>query len=294
LLTGLLAIAYLLSGAQRRSELAARGFTQPRDRWRELIRAADGRLQRTGAGRALAGALTSAGLELSPLAFLGLCAGAAVGGYLAAGMMLSGLSSALVGAACAGGCWVWVGRLRDKRREVLIGQLPEVARLISNGASAGLSLAGAIQLASGELDDPAGEEMRRVVQEMRVGRSPEEALEGLAERVRSREVGVLMTTLAIQQRVGGDVVRALQGIAETLDARKDLIREVRTILSGSVYTGYMVAGIGVATLLLLDLMSPGLLEKMLREPIGIAAVVIGGALYAVGFLMIRRATRIET
>ena len=59
-----------------------------------------------------------------------------------------------------------------------------------------------------------------------------------------------MTTIIIQQRAGGDTVRALQELGATLEARKDLIREIRTLLSGSVFTSYVVAGIGVATIVL--------------------------------------------
>ena len=72
------------------------------------------------------------------------------------------------------------------------------------------------------------------------------ALERLRERLPSREVAVLMTTIVIQQRAGGDTVRALQELGATLDARKDLLREVTTLMSGSVFTSYVVAGIGVA------------------------------------------------
>ena len=45
-----------------------------------------------------------------------------------------------------------------------------------------------------------------------------------------------MTTLVIQQRAGGDTVRALNELGHTLEARKDLLREIRTLLSGSVFT----------------------------------------------------------
>ena len=83
-------------------------------------------------------------------------------------------------------------------------------------------------MAAKELDDPAASEMASVVQEMRLGQPLDRALERLQERLPSREVAVLMTTIVIQQRAGGDTVRALQELGGTLEARKDLIREIRT------------------------------------------------------------------
>ena len=41
-------------------------------------------------------------------------------------------------------------------------------------------------------------------------------------------------------------MRALSELAATLDARKDLRREVTTLLSGVVFTSYVVAGVGGA------------------------------------------------
>ena len=67
-----------------------------------------------------------------------------------------------------------------KRRDAFIDQLPDLARVLSNGASAGLSLAGAIQLAARELHEPAAGEMRAVVEEMRVGQPVDARARGAA------------------------------------------------------------------------------------------------------------------
>ena len=105
----------------------------------------------------------------------------------------------------------FIERRRGNRRDLFVGQLPEIARMLSNGTAAGLSMPQAVRMASRELADPAGAELRRVVEEMQVGRPVEDALEALRERLPSREVAVLMSTVAIQQRAGGDTVRALGG-----------------------------------------------------------------------------------
>ena len=129
--------------------------------------------------------------------------------------------------------------------------------MLANGAAAGLSIPQALAMASRELADPGGAELRRVVDELRLGQSLEDALASLRDRLPSREVAVLMTTIVIQQRAGGDTVRALSELAATLEARKDLRREITTLLSGVVFTSYVVAGIGAATILLLNVDAAG-------------------------------------
>jgi tight adherence protein B len=136
--------------------------------------------------------------------------------------------------------------------------------------------------------------VRVVLEQMRIGQSLELALERLRDRVPSRELGVLVGTLVIQQRSGGDVVSALQGLSETLEQRKDLMREVRTLMAGPVFTAYVVAFMGVGTVFLLNAISPGVIDRMLASAAGIAVFVVAGILYTIGLLLVRRVTQVET
>jgi tight adherence protein B len=97
----------------------------------------------------------------------------------------------------------------------------------------------------------------------------------------------------IQQRAGGDTVRALSELAGTLEARKDLRREVTTLLSGVVFTSYVVAGIGAGTILLLNFMSPGVTKAMTGSAIGIAGVIVTATLWTLAFVLIRQTTKID-
>jgi tight adherence protein B len=187
----------------------------------------------------------------------------------------------------------WGERRSRRRRDEFIGQLPDLARMLANGASAGLSMPGAFRLAAREMPDPAGEEMRLLVEQIGVGQPLDAALEALRDRVPSREVSVLLSTLIIQQRAGGDTVRALSELGTTLETRKDLQREIRTLLSGAVFNSYVVAALGTGTLLMVDAIQPGLLRKMASTPLGIAALTIAGILWTGGFLAVRRITQVE-
>ena len=193
----------------------------------------------------------------------------------------------------AGIARVLVERKRGQRRDEFINQLPDVARVLSNGTSAGLSMAGAMELAARELAQPAATEMEVVVQETRLGMPLESSLERLRDRLPSREVAVLMTTLIIQQRAGGDTVRALSELGQTLEARKDLLREIRTMLSGAVFTSYLVAMMGAGTLVLVNLISPGIMTELTTTLPGILALSLAVILYVVAFVIIRGITKVE-
>jgi tight adherence protein B len=300
LLIGVLAIALLgialyVSGAARRAELASRGGPEEEERgFRRLIAALDVRVRRTARGRRLASWLSSGAVRFSPAEFvLGtMLLGLVI--YLAGTLFLPRWMALLIGVGGAiGAARGWVEKRRGQRNDLFVGQLPDLARLLANGASAGLSLPAAIQLAARELDDPAATELRTVIEELRVGQPVDDALDAMRQRLPSRELGVLMTTLVIQQRAGGDTVRALNELGQTLEARKDLMREIKTLLAGSVFTSYIVVGIGVATIIGLNLLSPGVMREMATSATGLVALAFTAALWTVAFVLIRRATKVE-
>jgi tight adherence protein B len=291
-LIGLYGVWLLASGSARRSLLVERGGIELRRR-RGLAEAVDARLYRTQRGADLAGKLRSAGTELTPSRFLGAVTAGMLGAFVIVSLLFPLLIAVVAAALVAWGASTWLGRRLARRKEEFINQLPEVARLLSNGASAGLSMPAAIELAVREIEVPAREELQTVLDEVGLGRSLDESLASLSRRLPSREIGVLMSTLVIQQRTGGDVVRALQDLSTTLDLRRETLREVRTLMAGAVFTSYIVPVLGVGALLLLNTINPKTVPRMTGSPIGISALVVAAVLYTLGSMAIRRTTRIE-
>jgi tight adherence protein B len=291
----LLGIWYAHQGWEQRAETLRRSRLERGDPVSRRLQArVDALLRRTAAGRALEARLAAAGIEIGVTDFLLLTVAAAVLAYVLGNLLAGRVIGLLALAGALFGAARYVAFRRARRRDQFVAQLPELARVMSNAAAAGLALPRSIEIAANELDHPATDIMRRVVDELRLGQSVERALENLEGRLPSREVSVLVSTLVIQQRAGGDTVQALRDMSQTLEARKDLRREVRTVMAGPIATGWIVAALGIATLVLINLIDPGSLEAMTQSPIGIAALAVGSVLYAIGFLLVRRITRIET
>ena len=143
------------------------------------------------------------------------------------------------------------------------------------------------------MPDPAGEELRRVAQEINLGLTTDQAIGELSKRLPSREVDVLMRTIIIQSRSGGALSEALTGISQTLEDRKELRREVGTVILGASVAGYAVMGIGVGAVVLLNLLKPGALDSMAGSIAGQIVMGISATLYIAGALLMRLVSRIE-
>ena len=187
----------------------------------------------------------------------------------------------------------WLRRSRERRRERFVQQIPELARVLSNGANAGLSITTAWVVAEGEMAEPAKTEIQRLNAAVRFGTSLEDAMLQMNDRLPAREVRVLMSTLVVSARSGGSLIKALRDISLTLDDRKEVRREVRTVLAQSRATGALVTVMGVGILLALNAIQPGTVERMTQTLVGQIALVVSIGLFLIGHVTVQRMTRID-
>jgi tight adherence protein B len=295
LIVALVGLADVVLGAARGATLRQRTAGDAPDPLAVRIgRAIAAAFNRTRFGRRLQNQLHAGAIDLEPLAFVGLAllAGLVIG--LLVSLKFGTVLSVLAGLIAVRGVWFWLERKVEQRKDRFVAQLPEMARVLSNAASAGLSIVGALEIATQELDEPASAELGVALEEVRIGQSFDRAFEHLAERMPSRELGVLVSTLVIQHRSGGDLVNALSEMASTLEARKDTLREVKTIMSGAVASAYIVAAMGIGIVFLFDTIRPGAIDKLTHSPIGLIVLLLAAVLYSLGIMAIRRITRVET
>lgn len=253
----------------------------------------DRRLRKTNLGRRIELKLAATGLEITPGEFLVYSLVAMAGLWMVASSLLASFFGPVAALAGLWGTNAFLNWQRTKRTDRFINQLPELSRILANATQAGLALRTALAMAADELEDPAGEELARVARRLSVGESLDEALSELTERLPSRELVVLVTTLVLSNRAGGTVVSSLRNLTETLEERKETRREVKTQLSQVTVTAYAVPGFGFGAMLLMNAVMPGALDRMTGALIGQAAVVVSLILYAIGFIVIRRLSRID-
>lgn len=280
------------AGQSRAVELRASG-ARVESRLLRLRRRLESRLRRTHVGTRLSQRIAGAGLQVLTVdALLGVSSVALLLAVVSRSFM-GNIGALLLAGSVFYVADRWLDRRVRMRVEAFVAQLPDVARVLSNAASAGLALRTSVTLAAGELDAPAGEELRSVAESMSLGQSLERALGAMQQRLPSRELTVLVQTLVIQSRAGGALVTALQNIANTLEQRKDLRREVRTVVSGAVFGGYVVTALGIGSIFVMNFLSPGALDALAGTAVGRIVLVVAGLFFTAGYILINRLTRVD-
>jgi tight adherence protein B len=253
----------------------------------------DRRIRKTRFGKKVEQRLAATGLDLTPGEFTVYMIGLIAGLWLVAQSVFASFFGPIAGLIGIWMAFAFLNWQRQKRIEKFINQLPELSRILANATQAGLALRTALSMAADELEDPAGEELSRVADRLAVGHSVDDALGELADRLPSRELVVLVTTLVLANRAGGTVVGSLRNLTQTLEERKETRREVRTQLSQVNMTAFAVPAMGLGALLLMDKVMPGALDTMTSSGLGQTAVIIAFGLYALGFVVIRRMSKID-
>ncbi|WP_046471418.1 type II secretion system F family protein [Allosalinactinospora lopnorensis] len=293
---GLAALGFrdYVEGAFQRRQLASRSaLAEVERRANSPMARFDAMLRRTELGKRIEQRLVTAGVRIKVSVFVLMMAGAGIIAVVFIWRALAPVLGILAAVGVVAGFFGYLKRQEERRKEAFTAQLPELARVLSNATSAGLALPTAIDMAADELDDPAGTELRTAARSMQLGQSFEAAIAELRDRMPSREIGVLISTLLVSSRSGGALVTALRSISQTLESRKETRREMTTILGETTATSWALLFMGVGSLFMLNFMQPGTVQTMTESAWGMLVLGIGLSLFAIGFFAVRRMTKID-
>lgn len=189
--------------------------------------------------------------------------------------------------------FVFVQRRITKRLNNFQRQLADCLSLVANSLRAGFSFLQTMEIISREMEPPMSTEFERVMRDTSLGKSLDEALHDMDERVGSADFSLVVTAVLIQQQVGGNLATILDTIRSTITERIRIRREVNTLTAQGKMSGIVLACIPVALALFFYITSPEYLTPLLTTDIGKVAVIGTVFLVIVGFIIIRKIVDIK-
>lgn len=188
-----------------------------------------------------------------------------------------------------------VSRKRATRLRDFNNQLADTITLLANSLRSGYSLLQAMELVSREARPPMATEFERVVREVGLGLSPEEALANLVRRIQSDDLELMVTAINVQREVGGNLAEILETISTTIRERVKLKGEIKVLTSQQQYSGYIIAAMPVVLALVLFAINPTYMLKLFTETHWCGACLVGGSAVMIvsGFLVILKIVNIE-
>lgn len=177
-------------------------------------------------------------------------------------------------------------------KQRLIDQLPEICRTLANATRSGMTLTQGINLVAQEVNQPAKGEFQRLAQEIALGIDFNRALKSMEKRMNSREFQLFVATLLIQKKAGGNLFSVLDEMSQTLEERKILQQEIKTMTAEQRYVSYIVPVIPIFLVLMMNNVIDGFLDPLFSG-IGIILLIIFLSGTVLTFFLVRKVTNIK-
>jgi tight adherence protein B len=180
-----------------------------------------------------------------------------------------------------------------RRAKKLERQLPDTLNLLASTLKAGYSFIQGIDAVGNEAEEPLAGEFRRTVNEARLGKDMDEALDDLAERVDSVDLLWAIVAIKIQREVGGNLAELLSTVADTMTSRSRLRGEVSALTAegrmSALVLLFLPFGVGLA----MYFMNKKYISTLWESSMGYAAMGAGAVSMVVGALWMRKIIDIE-
>lgn len=215
------------------------------------------------------------------------------GAAILAGWFVAGLTVALPLAIAGPALVAWALAARRRRYRAAVERaLPDVAIAIADSLSAGRSLRASLPAAVASLDGPAAVELARLGAELELGAPTVTALGAWRRRMRSSRVDAFAAALLSQRLAGGDLAGLLRRFSDGAAERDRAAEDARSATAQARFTGLLVVAMPSGGALFAELLQPGFFVEMIGSPTSAVLLVLAAALQLVGFVAIRRLSRV--
>ena len=170
-----------------------------------------------------------------------------------------------------------------RRMKQFTNQLGDAIAMMSNAIKSGFTFQQAMDIVAKEIKGPISEEFVRALNEIQLGVTLEEALEGICQRVKDDDFEMVAMSVVIQRQVGGNLSQILDTVGETIRDRIKLKGEIKSLTAEGVISGWTIALLPVIVGAFCNAANPdyfkGMLDTDLGKYLGIACLVseiVGG------------------
>jgi len=188
---------------------------------------------------------------------------------------------------------VLVRRSSKKRQEEFNKQLGESLTIMGNCVKAGFSFQQAMESIATEMQAPISTEFTKTLREVHYGISLEDAMKHMVDRVKNKDLDLLVSAVLTSAQVGGNLSDILEVISETVKDRIKIKAEVRVLTSSGRMSGMIIGMLPIFIILALMLINPDYFRSFIDTASGKLMLIVSVILETTGFIIINRIVDIK-
>lgn len=175
-----------------------------------------------------------------------------------------------------------------RRRRAFEDQLPDLLLTLASGLKAGQSFRQGIQTIVEEGQEPAVSEFELVLNESRLGRPLEVALQDMAERLGSKDFAFVVSAVTIQRQAGGSLAGIFDLVADAVRERQQFARRIKALTATGKMSAYVLVALPIGLALALTAINGEYMAPLYSTPLGRAMIVGGLTMMAIGAAILRK------
>ena len=193
------------------------------------------------------------------------------------------------GGAAALGFPLWMLDFLAKRRtKKFTGAFSDAMDIIVRGIKSGLPVHDCLKIITRESAEPLRSEFTRLVENIGMGMTLDQALDKLMERMPTAEVRFFAIVMNIQQKSGGNLSEALNNLSMVLRSRKLMREKIKALSSEATASALIIGSMPPGVILMIMVTTPSYMAPMFADHRG--WLMLGGSALWMGigiFVMAR-------
>jgi len=183
--------------------------------------------------------------------------------------------------------------LKARRWRAFDLQFLDGVNLLRNGMRSGLTLQQAIEVLTREMEPPISEEFDRVLKEVQLGRTVEEALVSLNERILHPELDLVVSAVVTLRKTGGNLGDTFEVISRTIQERTRVEGKIRALIAQGMTQAYVLVAMPFLLGIVMFLIDPNYMSPMFSTILGWLLLAFVVLLVSMGWMIIKKIVTIE-
>ena len=182
----------------------------------------------------------------------------------------------------------YVLHLRKRRFARFEADFPDAMDSLCRALRAGHPFAAGMEMIASEGSGPIAGEMRKTIEEWKLGAAWEDALANLTDRMPLQDVSIFAAAVRLQMRTGGRLGEALGRLSESMRENSAIRGEVKALAAHGRATGTVLTVLPIGIALMMFTVNPGQLVVLINHPLGSTFIGIAVALLVIAHFVIRK------
>jgi tight adherence protein B len=184
-------------------------------------------------------------------------------------------------------------RMAKRRIAIFERDLPDSIAQIAGAMRAGATLPMAMEVMVEETKGPISQEFSLLLREHRMGVTLDEAFENLGERVKSKELDLVITASRIARDVGGNLAEIFERLSSTMREKASMEGKIKALTSQGKLQGWVVGLLPVGMVMILYQMESQSMHPLFHSVFGWGVIFIFCILELLGMIFIKKIVSID-